>query len=918
MSLPSERITLALAACLLAPSAIAQPDPSDQIPETRPVWTPGAADPGDPTSPDASLERFLSERRLDGLHAAHLRRQLNAARGADRLRIAERLGAVFVALLSSTTDAETRQRIEGEARELIRAVPDAESLPLRLDLAKVTFIQAEEVVERHRLRLAESADLAEAQRVLRTVQPVFEEIAVRADAALQRLERRSGEARPAEAVDLQQRVAESRRVRSMARYYSGWARYYLSLTTGNKELARQALVDFGALLNAQPGRTPALDRVPRNTVRFEHVSRAVVGVAMALALRGEAPEALSWMRLLDQAEQLAAPVRAQMLGRRLVVLAAGARWSDIETLVMIERRNAGSTSVLPLEVREARLLAVLTLEAMPDYSGAEGRRRGGDLVMALAQTALADLIGRGEVGHVLDLVTRYGTAPIGESGFVVAYVRGLRAFDIAREEHRAAAGGIEEPVSDAGLINRYTEAAQLLEQAVNAADAERFPGDRAKAAVRAGMAHYMADRQERAAEWFQQAATLAAHSGAGDQARDDEREALWYAIAALDRAVETGRLSLVESRDRLATLFLERFPHTEQAARLLLRRAGEGLSDEQAVEVLLRVDAASPVYASARREAARRLYQLYLRAAGKGREFAGVRFTDVAQETLELDAQPDRPLPDGAAINAILRGRQLIMVLLDLPSPDVRRVERVFELLESIAERHAVDLSGFQDELDYRRLRIALLRGDEPRATGLLDRLRAAGGRYALAAERFMLARAQESLRARPDDVPTARAVVAHGVRVLVELERADDAWSGVTTPLIASQVAAAAARLWAVEKDRAMLDLALELDGRAVAKGRASGEALRRLAESREAADDAAGSLDAWRQLLAASAPGGSQWFEARFHTLRLLAILDKPRFAEALAQHKVLYPSYGPEPWGARIKALEAPPADAVRGPG
>ncbi|MBM4107691.1 MAG: hypothetical protein FJ255_02585 [Phycisphaerae bacterium] len=910
MSRPGSAILALLGALSPAAIAAAQTDPPDQLPEARPVWAPASTEPADPTSPDAGLERFLSERRLDGLHAAHLRRQLAAARGADRLRVAERLGAIYVALLSSTTDAATRQRIEGEARELIRSVPDAESLALRLDLAKVTFIQAEEVVERHRMRLAEGADLGEAQRVLRTVQPVFEEIAVRADASLQRLERRVSDVRAGEAMDLQQRVAEARRVRSMSRYYSGWARYYLALTTGNKDLARQALVDFGVLLNAQPGRAPALDRVPRNTVRFEHVSRAVIGVALSLALRGEASEALRWMQLLEQAEQLSPAVRAQMLARRLVVLAAGGRWAEVETLVMLERRSVETSTPKPLEVRDARLLAVLTLEALPEFSGAEGRRRGGDLVMALAQTSLGDLIARGEVGHVLDLVKRYGTAPMGESGFVVAYVRGLHAFDVAREEHRAAGAGVEEPTSDPGLVNRYAEAAQLLEQAVRAHDAEKFPGDRAKAAVRAGMAHYLADRQERAADLFQRAATLAAQAGGGEQARDDEREALWYAIVALDRAVEGGRLSLVESRDRLATLFLERFPHTEQAARLLLRRAGEGLSDEQAVEVLLRVEASSPVYASARREAARRLYQVYVRSGGKGREFAGVRFADVAQETLELDAQPGQALAEGAAPTAVLRGRQLVMVLLDMPSPDVRRAERALELMESIAARHAVDLGGFQDELTYRRMRIALLRGEEESAVRALDLLRAAGGRYALAAERFMLSRAQEALRARPEDASAARAVVSHGARVLVELERSEDAWSGVTTPMVASQVAAAASRLWSGEQDRSMLDLALELDGRAVAKSRASGETLRRLAENRESAADEAGALDAWRLLLSASAPGGSQWFEARYQSLRLLARLDRARFDEALAQHKVLYPSLGPEPWGDRIRGLEQDP--------
>jgi hypothetical protein len=52
---------------------------------------------------------------------------------------------------------------------------------------------------------------------------------------------------------------------------------------------------------------------------------------------------------------------------------------------------------------------------------------------------------------------------------------------------------------------------------------------------------------------------------------------------------------------------------------------------------------------------------------------------------------------------------------------------------------------------------------------------------------------------------------------------------------------------------------------------------------------------------------PGTPDWFEARYESLRLLAASEPRRAKEALMQHVVLYPQYGPEPWGLKLKQLE-----------
>ena len=90
-------------------------------------------------------------------------------------------------------------------------------------------------------------------------------------------------------------------------------------------------------------------------------------------------------------------------------------------------------------------MGVLALEAKAD-PGLTGRNA--EIVDSLIQVSWGDLVARGEVGHVLDLTRIYGTAPSGQEGFIVRYVRGLRAFERAVAAHRATGETETEPTAD--------------------------------------------------------------------------------------------------------------------------------------------------------------------------------------------------------------------------------------------------------------------------------------------------------------------------------------------------------------------------------------------------------------------------------------------------------------------------------------
>ena len=103
------------------------------------------------------------------------------------------------------------------------------------------------------------------------------------------------------------------------------------------------------------------------------------------------------------------------------------------------------------------------------------------------------------------------------------------------------------------------------------------------------------------------------------------------------------------------------------------------------------------------------------------------------------------------------------------------------------------------------------------------------------------------------------------------------------------------------------MRDLALSIDEERLDSGIRTAASLRRFAQLSEAAGRRNDALDAWRELLAGLAGGTADWFEARYESLRLLAATDPTTARTVMDQHVVLYPSYGPDPYGELLRQLD-----------
>lgn len=858
-----------------------------------------------PATPTEILEAYLADLQLREPLAAHLRQRLRETSGEARLEVAERLGRLYARMLGEATTREARERLESLSQDLLKSVPEASSFDLRINLAKAAYLPAEEVIERGRLRLSTPAELDEAQRVVRTLAPLFSEMAAKLDTAVKRLERQETTARDEDIDGIRMVLTDSRRLRSLARYYAGWTNYYLALETRTPRLAEESLREFGAILNAVPGKPASIDRLPVSMLRFEHVARAALGCALASSLAGSHVEASRWLDQIERAENLSASVRAQLFTRRIIIGAAANQWADIDLAVKRQRRDEQSAEKR-LTIAEARLLAIAALDASRSGALRAGLRTTAE---SLAQIALADLIAQGEIGHVLDLVNQFGTAPIGSDGFIVAYVRGVQAYENARAAHVSAASAStsapaspEDPTTNPAIINMYREAADLLAAAVANPDAAKFDAERGRAAMRRGLALFYAGTMEEASRAFQEAASV---PSAAPKLRED---ALWYAVVSLDRAVEAGQASLAPRRDQVSELFLRDFPASENAARLLLRRTNaQGANDAQAIEILLKLPPDSPLHAAAQRQAARLLYQAFRRASPRDQPFAATRFAEVGERVMRDDfarsmAGSDEPARQ-AATAVVVRVRQLADALLSKETPDLPRVEKALEILDLVTAQHPIDTREFAAEIEFRRLQMDLARGDEPSVLARLDTLRGQGGPFSIAADRLLYRAALRAWRVNITDNTRARGVVRHGVRVLAEVGNAADAASVA----VRDAVADAAIILWRSEQDVSMRDLARRLDEEQISLGQRTAPSLRRLAELREQSSEKSAALDAWLELLLGLQRGSEPWFEARHESIRLLATSDPASAQAAMAQFKVYYPDYGPPPWNDKFRTLD-----------
>lgn len=849
---------------------------------------------GDGVSP---IEAYLEDHNLPWALATELRQRMREVSPADRLILANRLGKLYVQLIDQSTSAEDRTRLQELGKQLLNDVPEADSFDLRLSLAKARYMYAEDIAVYHKLDLAGNDNLNEAIAILNETIPVFKEITSKSHRRAENIERKIENVRLEDEKAAKAELAEAQRLRSTAAYYAGWASYYLGNVTHNPRTADDGLRSFGWLLGALDGKPAAIDRAPVSFFRLDHVARSAMGAGLCESLRGNTIEGLRWLDLVENASDISAEIRAQLFLHRVSILCDGGRWSDLDTVAARKRKETGA----PLETALARMICV---SAMRSLQSSETPKLVRPLIERIASDALADLVQQGKIGHVLDIVRTFGSAQLGDQGFIVRYVRGLVQFEAAKQRRIDAGESLEHPTEDKELRRTFGQAADALVDAMTADDADDFVALHGGAGFMAGVALFQSGELARSASHLEKTFHLYPDA-------DTAEEALWLAIVALVLDQELSRTRHTSKIAELAAIFLARYPAGERAATLVMRDGSDALIDqERAIEVLLAIPSASTLYMSAQQQTAKLLYKQYRSARGSERDVAATRFLSVADRVLDAYRRrmgdENRELSDAAAANSVVLIRQMLDVVTGMPAPDVSRAKAALTLLESLRTRRGIDLSGAEDELELRRLQIALYEDDQPTIASIASRIDTLKPPYDKVAAGVAYEHAVKTRAKKPDDVDVHRQVVQTGVKLIETYGPAAKALTQQSVAGLYSSTAESAGRVYELAADRSMLDLAMRIDRQLIEAGHTSLDVLRRRAGLAELSNQPTLAFDAWQIVLQASVASSDLWFEARYETLRLLAMFDGERADVQFSQHEVLYPEYGPEPWGTKIRSL------------
>ncbi len=817
-----------------------------------------AAAPALPARADDPTAAALRDAGMHDVLEAHLLHRLQDADDTQRPTLTDRLADLYAERLRTLPPTDpARAGVVRRAWALADAVGEQRAVELRLTLLLDEYLPIERAAELHELGLLSEPDRAQHAERLTELHARFRAMAraavVNASAALR------GSADGPDA------TGPAYRQRSLANYYAAWSGLSLAVLE-NRPPSPDVLTSFGWLLGAE-GDLPRLDAVAPSTLELEHVARAAIGVGRARSLTQDWLLAEQWLRMVVEADRAPEAVRTQGFGRLIRLHADRQDWPGV--LELTETLRAARQASGPvLTAPDARYVAMRALA--PDTREAPDAR-------SVASAALADLIARGEIGHVLDLRDRFGASGLLGEGFVAHYAAGLDLLDAAQRH--------DNPL-------QYAQAAARLLAAADAEDAGRFPLPRDDARLKAAFAEIRAGQPRKAAAIAQSVLDAAPSDEAAE-------EALWLVIVALDETLDE-RLH-DELGDRVRE-YLARHPGTARASQLLVRHAGTDLLEPSAAADGLRAVAEDdPVVLRARRTLARLVYRVWIDS----------RRLDAAarSELLELvngvwSLEPRAPEP-GLARERLDTARIALDAALGAPPVDLDTAARALERARA-AVRADSSLARFGQELDLRAVEIHAARGELDAAAAVADALRLAASHHAPAADRVVLRAVLDRLDADPDDRAAGRIGVRIGTRLSAELIPPAPAPVSPESSLVLDRVWRLIAAESAAADDPAAASVALRIARVVLDRGRPTAQGLREMADLARRTGDAESELDAWSALLGASRDDEPVWWESRYHTLRLLLDRDPEAARRAYEQHRVLHPMPGPLPWTTRIDDL------------
>ncbi len=816
-------------------------------------------------APPDQTERALESQGMLDVLAARLLEQFEGTQDEqERAALITRLAEFYLGRIrAEPSDSAKRSALIDRAWRVVEAAGEEQAVELRLTLLVESYLVVERQAALDEVGLLSDADRRDAIATLSSVSARLRSLAslvtVRANRSL-RL------ARGSESEAMTERMNTDLRLRSLSNYYTGWSGLMLAVLEDRKP-DNAVFEAFGWLLVGE-GVVPSLENLRDASLEYEHVARAAIGVARAKHQAGDSAMADLWLRQVIESPSVPDEIAVQARYRRMRIAAVTGEWDKVLTQLFEHLGTAEERE--PLPTGEARFLALHALQA--------SRERPTTPAESVARLALDDLVSSGEIGHVLDLRERFGKLPLLSEGFVSKYAIALDLLTSAESS---------------GSPVRFIAAAEAFESSMKADDAQRFTDQRDDAAIKRV---YCMVRGGRPA----QAADTAADLLEQPRSPQFDEEALWLRVVALDATEDARRTDQLRSA---VLAYLARYPGSERARKLLLRHAGTDiLAADRALDELRDIPDDDPLALEARRVIARLAYREW---TARGRRDDASRQGVIAAVMWIWERTDRAPSRDSQTRRADLDLNRIAIDAALATEPRLsaaagEAVERADAIIRADSS-----LAGFGPELTLRRVEWLSSLGRLDEADAEADRLRSAADPKAANADRIILREAFERLDDGVRDPLIDRIVLQIGSRVADELippapQRLSAQASGVL-----ARVIGVAARVGA-DRDEARQPLVLTLGGVLLERGSPTPQAARDIAGVAAALGESELEAFAWSALLSASSPDEESWWEARYHTLRILAETDPVRAEAVYEQHKVLHPIGGVAPWAGRIDAL------------
>lgn len=788
-----------------------------------------------------SVSAWLQQMGCEKLLASYLEEQLDSGTQHEKINAAKDLAHLYSTILSRSSEGDDAKTLQ-LATALLDRMPQAGTDELKIQLLRATYLTAEQILEKYRLRITDENQANFAAEQLREVADKFQILR-------DNLLRRSRSARNAN--------EKLGRNIGLTTSLLAWSRYYIAWHNNDLQEARLAESLFAEILL---GERASLELVSLDLKEKEYGARSILGIALCKDILDGPANPEDWF---DELEDMAtwSPVRLQVPMWKFFLEVDNKRWKNVlQDMLSVE----GVDNNLIL-----RLSAVHAMEHPSEQ-----------YALDVSAKAMGEFIADKQLAMISELVEIYGIRSLPPNGFIAKYIQGDIEYRKARDE---ALGN--EPTQDPELRIKFYNIADSFSSALSARDSKSFTSLHDDCKYMEGLSLFYASEFVKAAEAFKEAST-----------GDHSERSLWMAIVCLENVEELS----VENRslkEQMVNEYLSAWPDTKRATELLLLHTNTNNVDPQYIDDLLAVPYSDPNYEKSQRKAAKRLYEAWRNTNPSDKSVVGNRYVSVAISLMNADSEHEDD--DLAMERAVVRALRLLEISLH---PAVQRIvasHQAVDVLGQIENNGRYNIHQYKQEIAYRRVVAALLVEKYSEANTLVKEmiLNSPDDEWTTLAARAIW----DKLDKGEDESEFTYLIGSQVLRGIPNIQLSSKQYVEVSRETAKSgydfflQSNNEDAGKNALRIARVLLD--------AYPK---SAEILHLNATIEFTLGDKDASLSHWRAIVSGSKRGSTGWLAAKVQVIQLVASTSHEDALKIIQQHHALYPEYGMEPYGSTLRQL------------